>query len=469
MTGLLRIEIRRNALLPLLPVMAVLLWLSPIGRHLQPVALWTDRSTDLQSAIQFIGPFTAAVAAWMASREHRHAMTGLLASTPRSPWERWAVAWAATWGVAVAFYACLGVVLFAITSVQATWGHPVIWPVLSGFTALGACSLLGFTAGWLAPSPVTTPLAGIGSFAAMAAGVASAVHSWGPGVLSPMYPSISLNASVFSAVRPDLTYLQAGCYLGISAAAFGLIMLRGHAGQRAVRRVGACLAVAGLTMVAAAFWLLSTAHHDAHGLVVPLLHSAASDRTIPYTPVCSRGRPIPVCLHPAYGRSNELSFFNTTVNAIAAPLGGVPGLPVRAAQSTSGDIGSPVVQVTGNPPVLQLPDDIVQGNSIGPAGFTAALRTRIALALVTPSGTPPAVKSCRCAAAAQTTPAQQAAALYLLDEAHYPASPELIRGDPAIAAAAHGLTALTPAARRTWFTAHIAALRDGALTLAELP
>ena len=40
-----------------------------------------------------------------------------------------------------------------------------------------------------------------------------------------------------------------------------------------------------------------------------------------------------------------------------------------------------------------------------------------------------------------TTPAQQAAALYLLDQARYPASPGLISGDPAITAAARGLAA----------------------------
>jgi hypothetical protein len=468
MTRLLRIETRRNALLPLLPVMAVLLWLSPIGQHLQPVALWTDRSTDLQSAIQFIGPFTAAAAAWMASREQRRGMSDLLASTPHSPWRRWSATWAATCAIAMAFYACFGLALFAITSAQATWGHPVVWPVLSGLTALIACTALGFAAGRLAPSRVTTPLAAIGIFAAMAAGIASAVRGWGPGVLSPMYPSIGLNASVFYAVRPDLAYLQAACYAGVTATAFGLIVLRGHASQRAAR-AGTGLTAVGLALIAAVFGLLSASHHDAQGLVVPLLHDAANDRKIPYTPVCTHGRPLPVCLHPAYARSNELTFFDTMVNAIAAPLAGVPGLPVRAAQSQNGDLGTPVALVAGNPPVLHLPDDTVQGSSLGSANFTANLRTRIALALVTSAGTNPGVQSCHCAAAAVTTSAQRAAALYLLDQAHYPASPGLIPADPAVTAAARGLAALTQAARHTWFTAHITALRAGTLTLAELP
>jgi hypothetical protein len=472
MTRLLRIEIRRSALLPLLPVMAAALWFTPLIqhlRHLGPVALWIDRSTELQSAIQIIGPFTAAAAAWTASRERRRAMTGLLASTPLAPWRRWTVTWAATGAIAAAFYACLGLAVFAVTSPEATWGHLIAWPALSALTAAIACSALGFAAGRLAPGRVTTPLAAIGVFAAMAAGIASAVQHGGPGMLSPMYPSITLNASVFYPIRPDLTYLQAGCYLGVTAAALGLAALGDRAAGRAARRAGAAVTAAGLALAAAAAGLLSAAHLGAHDLVVPLLHNTATGRPVPYTPVCTRSRPLPVCLHPAYAAANELAFFTATVTTIAAPLAGTPGLPVRAAQSTSGDEGSPDAVVTGSPPVLQLPDDTVQGSSIGPAGFTAELRTRIALALVIPPGTDPGGTSCHCAAARLTTPAQQATALYLLDQAGYAPSPDLIPGTPALAAAARGLAALAPPARHAWLTAHIAALRAGALPLTELP
>jgi len=51
MNRLLRLEARRSALLPLFPGFVLLLWLSPIAQHLRPVALWPDRSTDLQSTI----------------------------------------------------------------------------------------------------------------------------------------------------------------------------------------------------------------------------------------------------------------------------------------------------------------------------------------------------------------------------------------------------------------------------------
>jgi hypothetical protein len=469
MSRLLRIEVRRNTLIGLLPVMAAVLWLTPIAQNLRPVALWTDRSADLQGAIQAIGPFTVAAAAWMAAREHRRAMTDLIASTPAAPWRRLFVTWAATCGIAAAFYACFAGVYFAITSVQATWGHPIIWPALCGLSALIACAVLGFAVGWLAPRRAAAPLTAVAVFAAMAVGMATALHDGerGPGLLSPIYPGTWLHATVFFAVRPDLAYLQIGCYLGAAAALAGLIVLRVHAGNRAVLRSGGALATAGLALVTAAFALLSTGHYDARGLIVPLLHDSASDRSIPYIPVCVHDRTIPVCLHPAYARSNEMDFFDTTVNKIAAPLAGVPGLPVQAEQSPGGDIGEPLAYLAGHPPVLSLPDDTVQGTSIEPATFAATLYTRIALALVTPVGTRlPENKPCRCASAVLTTPAQNAVALYLLDQAGLPASPDLIPRDAIIADAARNLAALTPAARHAWLLAHITAIRSGTLTVA---
>lgn len=469
MRRLLRIEARRNALLPLFPVMAFLLWLTPIAQHLEPVGLWPDRSTDLQSSIQGIGPFTASAAAWMASREHRRTMDDLLASTPRSVWARWMATWAATCGWALLFYAALATVFFSITAAQATWGHPVIWPVLSGLTALIACSVLGFAAGRLLPSRVTTPLAGIGVYLAMGTGMESALHGGALGRLSPLYPSIGLESSVFYAIRPDLTWVQISCYLGVAATALGLTTFRGHDGSRTVRRGGATATAAGLALVTIAVALVSTSHRDSQGVIVPALHDAASDRAIPYTPVCVHDGTLPVCLHPAYAASNELTTLDTIISKIVAPLAGTPGLPVRAEQLPGEDNGSPASHVQGNPPVLNIPHFIIHGHTIQPPGFAAVFQTRIALDLVTRPGTVLPAKSCNCSAANDTGPAQRALALYLLRQAGYTPSTGLIPGDPATAAAAQRLAVLTPTARHAWLTTHIAALRAGALTLTDLP
>ncbi|MFD1051565.1 hypothetical protein ACFQ1S_41455, partial [Kibdelosporangium lantanae] len=116
MIALLRIEARRNVVPLLLPVLGVLVCLSPIMRHLTPVALWPDRSTDLQSSVQVFGPFVAGTAAWMAFRERRRTMNDLLASTPRNPWIRSMAVWLATTGWMVACYLILGVVVFTVTA-----------------------------------------------------------------------------------------------------------------------------------------------------------------------------------------------------------------------------------------------------------------------------------------------------------------------------------------------------------------
>lgn len=469
MTRLLRIEARRNTLLPLLPLCVVLLYLTPLAQHLEPVALWTDRSTDLQSAVLTFAPFTAATAAWMASREHRRTMDDLLVSTPRSPWRRWLATWTATCGWAVLCYAAFGIAFFSITAVQATWGHPVIWPTLSGLTSLIACATVGFAAGRLAPSRVTTPLAGIGVFFAMSVGMENATHGGAFGRLSPIYPSIGLESSVFYAIRPDLTYVQVSCYLGTTVAALGVLTLRSHAGSRTVRRVGAALTVGGLALVTAAVGLISTSHRDHQGVIVPVLHDATTDRAIPYRLVCTHSA-LPVCLHPAYAAANERTTFDTTVNRIAAPLFGTPGLPMRAEQLPGdGDNGTAGSLVTGDPPVLHLPHFIVHGHTLEPAGFATAFRTRIALALVTQEGTVPAARSCDYAAANVANPAQRAVALYLLRQAGYAPDTGLIPNDKAVTTAAQHLAALTPSARTAWLTRHVAALRAGTLTTTELP
>jgi hypothetical protein len=467
MRRLLRIEARRNALPPLLPLCLVLLYLTPPARHLEPVALWTDRSTDLQSAVQMIGPFTAATAAWTGSREHRRGMDDLLASTPSSPGRRWLATWTATCGWAVLFYAALATGLFSITAVQATWGHPVIWPVLSGATSLIACATIGFAAGRLMPGRATTPLVGIGVLFAMSVAMGDATHGGTFGRLSPLYPSIGLESSVFYAVRPDLTFVQVPCYLGMTVALAGLLTLRGQAGSRQVRRAGAALAAGGLVLITAAFALTSTSRHDHQGVIVPALHDAATDRAIPYTPVCTHSA-LPVCLHPAYAAANERTVFDTTLNRIAAPLIGAPGMPVRAEQLPDAEQGAPVSLVEGDPPVLHLPNVIIHGHALEPPGFARAFRTRIALSLVIPAGTVAATQSCRCAANA-ADPAQRAVALYLLRQAGYTSDTGLIPGGTTVIAAERRLAALTPTARTTWFARHIAALRAGALTTGELP
>jgi len=457
MIRLLRIEARHNPAPLVLPLLALLLWLTPIAQNLSPVALWLDRSVDVESSIQLIGPFAAAAAAWTASREHRRRMADLLASTPRNPYLRTLAAWLVSLGWMAAFYVILAVVVLSITAAQATWGGPQWWPLVDGLAALIMCSAGGFALGLLLRTRFVTPLVAVGTLGVILGLMSAAVNSGGViGLLSPLYPAFGLNALVFYAPQPDLSMLKIVCYVGALGLALGLAAWHFRADRPSIRRAGAALLAAGLAITAAAGGLDATARTDSHGIVVPAFHNAAADHAVPYTPVCSH-TPLPVCVHPAYDGGSELAVLATLINKIAAPVLGVPGMPVRAEQAPAGsaDYGG----LHGDPPVLDFQPFIVHGTSLQPQSFAQYFAESIALSLVIPGHSP----------IAAATPAQQAIALYLLRQAHDPAVLGLFPADPAVAAAAARLAAESPAARTAWLTTHLAAIRAGHVTPQDIP
>jgi len=449
MTRLLRIELRRNASVALLPVVALLWLVSPITRHLAPIALWTDRSADIQSSILALAPFTAGVGAWTAYRERRRGAVDLLATTPRNAAARCLTALAATVLWAVLGYVAGAVAMLAITSGQATWGHPVLLPLLDGLLAVVAAAALGFALGRLLPGRFTAPLVAIGLLGLLALGVQTTFDGSFLGALSPAYPSINLAVSVFYPIRTDLVILQIALAIGVLCAAIGVTV--GHTGGR---RVGVSVATAGVVLVGAAFGLLGTGHRDAQGaIVVPALDSVAVQQPLPFTPVCGGGA-VSVCVHPAYAA--KLSALDTAVNRLAAPLVGTPGLPVRVQEGPINRIRD--VTVRGRPPVLVIPPVFIQqGDSLG--FETTAVNDIIAISLVDAPGQPPA----------HAGATQRAVALFLVRQCGIDADPVLLPADPAVRAAADRLAALSPGARHAWFAAHIDDVRANTISLGELP
>ena len=454
MIRLLRIEARRNPAPLVLPLLAVMLWLTPLAQDLSPVALWLDRSIDVESSIQFIGPLAAAVAAWTASRDHRRQMADLLASTPRNPYLRTLTAWLVSLGWMAAFYAALAAVFLSITATQATWGRPQWWPAIDGLVALIMCSAGGFALGLQLPTRFVTPLAAVGTLAAILGLMSTAAnsHAASIGLLSPIYPTFGLNASVFHAPQPDLSILKIVCYVGVLGLALGLAAWHFRADRPAIRRTAAALLAAGLAVTATAAGLDATARTDSHGIIVPAFHDAAADHAVPYTPVCSHTR-LPVCVHPAYDGGSELAVLSSLINKIAGPVLGVPGMPVRAEQSPTAPSG-----VQGDPPVLPIPPFIIQGTSLPPKP-AESIDAGIALSLFVPPHADPSNHA---------TPAQCALAVYLLRQAHDNPS-GVWPLNQAITAAAARFAELAPAARKAWLTTHLAALRAGRLTLHDIP
>jgi hypothetical protein len=217
-------------------------------------------------------------------------------------------------------------------------------------------------------------------------------------------------------------------------------------------------------------------------IAIPALHDAASDRPVRYTPVCSHTR-IPVCLNPAYA-----GYLPATVGALAPVLtevAGLPGAPVRISQAAatyrqgpgnSVGVGLAGPSTTGRPPVFRL---LLLDQLPGPAMTTSAL----AAALQASTG--PAIVAGVTGDGRGASPAQQAVTAALIMAAGGPANgpppgiappgngfgmppPGPAPGSPAYAAARR-FAALPASTRHTWLVRHLAALRAGRITLAQLP
>jgi len=460
MIRMLRVEARHNRAPFVLPLMAVLLGITPLARDLTPVALWLDRSVDVAGSIQLIGPFTAGTAAWTASREHRRNMGDLLASTPRNPWARAVATWLVSLGWMVAFYLALCAVFLGITATQATWGAPQWWPSIAGLIALITCSAAGFALGLRLRTRFVTPMAAVGALTAIL-GIRAATpsdHAAGIGLLSPIYPDFGLDASVFYAPQPDLSMLKIVCYLGVLGVAIGATAWYFRTDRPSIRRSATALLAAGLGLAALAGGLDATARSDdGHGIAVPIFHDAAADHAVPYTLVCSH-TPLPVCVHPAYDGGHELAILASTLNRIVAPVRGVPGMPVRAEQVPTAVLGQSR-GVQRNPPILPIQPFIVHGTRLQPASFGVFFADLVALSLFVGAHTSPQAAA----------PAQRALALYLLRQAHDPVAPAALPLGSETTAAATRFAALTPAARIAWLTTHLGAVRSGLLTPEDIP
>ena len=150
---LLRLELRHNAMLWMLPLVFALFWLTTYRKTMAMPPLWNMRAVSLQSGaiLDFIVP-VARAAAWMGSREARRHTAALMTITARPRWARLLTTWVATtcWSL-VGYLVCLAV-LYGMTARQASWGGPLWWPAAVVAASLPAFAALGFAAGALLPA-----------------------------------------------------------------------------------------------------------------------------------------------------------------------------------------------------------------------------------------------------------------------------------------------------------------------------
>jgi hypothetical protein len=529
---LLRLELRHNAMMWLLPVVAVLFWLTTYRKTMAMAPMWNLRAASLQSGavIDFITPVVGA-AAWMGTREARRRMTDLVATVARPPWSRLLVTWAATTCWALAGYlGCLAVV-YGVTARQASWGGPLWWPVAVAACALVAFSALGFAAGVLIPGRFTAPVVGIASFFVLALStelIIGATSYWyvSPVVTGPWDAGPDAGVATFYPYLPDLSIAQLMFLSGLTLAVLGALALGRASGAGRVRIAAASVAVAGLLAAGTAVRLAGTSRLDPHGMIaIPALHDAANDRPILYTPVC-RETAIPICLNPAYAR--YLPAVATALRPVIDEVAGLPGAPGRIIE-----VGATYQQGSGNSVAISLtqpPRGSGQASVMRillPDQLGGPTLTTSQLAAQAASSTAPEILARVVSNGSGVTPAQQAVWTGLLFAAGQKAvvggpTPERVIGPPGIVSPGSGspgrgsraagspgpgsraagspgpgsagsgsaaagyqellapkgsqafavalrFRALPAAVRYRWLMTHLPALRAGQITLAQIP
>jgi hypothetical protein len=495
---LLPLELRRSAMLWLLPPAVVLFAFDTYRSTVSMLPYWDLRAVAIQShAVLDFAPFVAGAGAWMGSRDGRRHTIELVGTTAVPRWAALLTTWtAATCCAEAAYLACVGAAYLATVRQQA-WGGPLWWPVAVGAASVAAFCAVGFAAGVLIPSRFTAPLV-----AAVAPVLLIATIN-PPGnttyaLVSPENSTARLNffpdVGIFYPYLSDVAIVEVMFLAGLAATAIGVLGLpAGACGQRA-RGLAAVLALAGTAAAGTAVGLAGTARLDAHGMfAIPALNDAASDQPIPYTPVCSHSA-IPVCLHPAFRA--YLPDVTAALEPVLTQVAGLPGAPVRVEQVATpfylNDTGyqTPGTEsVGGAPAVLRLP----LGSFLpGPVPFAGALRSVAGPGIVTSVIDGPDVRPASMArragppgqrSAVQQSAAQQAVEAALLKASGLPLLPASAfdggnapavgvpgpsPGTPVYAAAMR-FAALTAAARHAWLATHLTALRSGHLPLAAIP
>jgi hypothetical protein len=477
---LLRLELRHNVMLWLLPLVGVLFWYNGYREVMALPPMWNLRAMTLQNRLllDLVVP-AAGAAAWMGSREGRRDVTDLLGVTARPRWSRQLATWAAT--TAWAEVGCLGCIaaVYAVTARQAPWGAPLWWPAVVSAAGVPALTAIGFAAGARFPSRFVTPLITVAVFFgfAFSTQAASGDHSyWQISPLTSGAYDIGVAPGVASFYRylPDLSIAQVMFTAGLSAAVLGALGLSASGNGPRLRWLAAVVTAAGLGAAGTAVTLAGTGRLDPHGMIViPALHDAASGQPVRYAPRCSRTA-IAVCVHPAY------SAFLPAVTAAVGPelteLAGLPGAPAQISQVAEvyrQGPGNSIVTMAESrrPSAFALPDGVPGQPGTTSADFDSQLAQTLGLQLMSDvilggSGrvaNPSQAQLAVIAGSVRFPPSVEERDLAPLVGRLLPAP-----GSPA-SLAARRFAALTPAARHDWLAGHLTALRAGQISLAELP
>ncbi len=475
---LLRLELRHNAMLWLLPVAFALFWYNGYREIMALPPMWNLRAMTLQNRLllDLVIPVTGA-AVWMGSREGRRSIADLVEVTARPRWSRQLATWAATTAWAeVGCLACVAVV-YVVTARQASWGGPLWWPAAVSAAGVPALTAIGFAAGTWFPGRFVTPLATVVVFFGLAFGTqaASGDHSYWQ--ISPLTAGAfdigaAPGVASFYPYLPDLSIAQVMFTSGLTVAILGALGLR----VARMRWLAALITAVGLAAAGTAVALAGTGRLDPHGMItIPALHDAASNQPVRYTPACSR-TPIPVCMHPAY--AGFLPAVTAAIGPELTEFAGLPGAPDRLGQIAEvyhqepGN-GIAVTAHAASASEFVLPGQLPGQPGTNSADFAANLEETLGLRLArdvilggsgrAATPLPSQAELAVIAGSVRFPPSVEArdmAPLYgqLLPQ---PGSPADLAG--------RRFAALPPTAKHAWLAQHLATLRAGHVSLEQLP
>jgi hypothetical protein len=451
--GLVRIETRRSTALWLTPAMLALAWIVFHQRYTGTFAVaWSDRSMAVRDVAQPLWPLIGGAAAWMAARQRRRGMAELVSTTPYPAWWREATTWVGTvtWGV-LAYLLVASVILLA-TWTQATWGGPSLGPIAVGLLALVASGALGYTVGYFLPSRFTPPLVAIVLFVTVE--MVYNNHRWYSFLVPPAHGQITVWG-----ITPDLSGPQALFLLGVTALALGSL---GLVGWRPL--VPGIVLLAGALLTSAGVVLIQrNVPRDSFSQPMALSEFPLSH----ITPACSH-TPVSVCVHPAF--SAQLPRLARTINRIAAPVAGLPGAPTLF-------LDDDIVAVV-NGPILGYPSSAAQEAQLRRDGIAVFSAPPPRTVILDPSDSPSQFAialTFSYSVKAPPTAAQEAIALWLVRRAGFRpdlATPNDLFDQSWYAgadAAARRFGALPAATQRAWLHTHYSALRNGELSVGDLP
>jgi hypothetical protein len=507
----LRLELKRSAVPYLLPLLAAVFYFNTVRTADGFPPIWTLRASVIGNHMLFeFGAFAGGLAAWAGSREGRRKTADLVATTSRVAWARLSAALAATLCWLLLTFLAGVALLYIMTALQATWGGPPLWPVLVGAAGVTVVTVIGFTCGVFFAGRFTAPLVAVGTLLLYQAGFHAALGlsptSGTYALLSPAGAPPQIDAGLYYRIAPDQSIVQVMMMGGIAIALFGtlglvpdlrrlasarsLASLRdtlAHGESWLLRAIAVVLIACGAAAATTAVSLAGTARPDAAvgGWKIPALHSAASDRPLPAALACTSadvgGSAFQVCVHQAF--SFYLKDITAALGPVGAEIAGLPGTPVRASEVPSASGGQARMSgISGNPPVFDFTADHV-GPEFGefygipdPVFWRGSFQLGLLDAFLASA---PSAGQHVSPTAPQLGAAQQAVENALL--AAVGTTPSAVGGQQivngqattgtsaAISAATRRFLALSASARHAWLATHMTALREGAITLAQIP